>query len=158
MTIDRAGAAAAVFLLISGVGMICCGVLTDRLSRREPARRWRMAITFSLTCGALLAVAFRLEAGPVQVALIGAGIFFAGGTAGPASAMVAGLTPASIHATAFATLTLANNLLGLAPGPAVTGVLADRLGLLGALQVVPLGALAAALAFAQGQRRAGARA
>ncbi|WP_437754024.1 MFS transporter [Sorangium sp. So ce1389] len=155
MTVDRAGAAAAVFVLISGVGMICWGVLTDRLSRRQPARRWRMAIACSLTCCALLAVAFRLEAGPVQVVLMGAGIFFAGGTAGPASAMVAGMTPAPIHATAFATLTLANNLLGLAPGPAVTGVLADRIGLLGALRVVPLVALAAALAFALGQQRPG---
>ena len=32
----------------------------------------------------------------------------------------------AISGTAFATLTLANNLLGLAPGPWVTGLLADR--------------------------------
>ncbi|WP_437682036.1 MFS transporter [Sorangium sp. So ce131] len=159
MTVARAGAAAAAFVLIGGAGMIACGVLTDRLSRREPARQWRMAIAYTLICCALLGVAFRLDAGPMQLVLLGAGTLFAGGTAGPASAMVAGLTRASIHATAFATLALANNLLGMAPAPLVTGLLADRIGLLGALQVVPLVALAAALAFALGQRhrRAGAR-
>ena len=35
--------------------------------------------------------------------------------------MVANLTPESIRATAFGTLTLANNLLGLAAGPLVVG-------------------------------------
>lgn len=59
--------------------------------------------------------------------------------------------PAAIAATAFATLTLAQSLLGLAPGPAVTGALADRLGLLGALQLVPLVAIAATGAFLVGR-------
>jgi hypothetical protein len=44
-------------------------------------------------------------------------------------------------------LSLANNLLGGAPGPYLTGVLADRIGLLGALQLVPLVSVGAALAF-----------
>jgi hypothetical protein len=43
-------------------------------------------------------------------------------------------------------------MLGLAPGPFVTGVLADRVGLLGALEIVPLFALGAAVAFFIGQR------
>ncbi|WP_437275260.1 MFS transporter [Sorangium sp. So ce375] len=157
MTVDRAGAAAAVFVLIGGAGMIACGVLTDRLSRGQPARPRRMAIAYSLICCTLLGAAFRLEAGPVQLVLLGAGTLFAGGTAGPASAMVAGMIRASIRATAFATLALANNLLGLALAPLVTGVLADRIGLLGALQVAPLAALAAALAFALGGQHPGAR-
>ncbi|WP_437284974.1 MFS transporter [Sorangium sp. So ce406] len=157
MTVDRAGAAAAVFVLIGGAGMIACGVLTDRLSRGQPARPWRMALAYSLTCCTLLGVAFRLEAGPMQLVLIGAGTLFAGGTAGPASAMVASMIRASIRATAFATLGLANNLLGMALAPLVTGVLADRFGLLGALQVAPLVALAAALAFALGGQHDGAR-
>ena len=66
--------------------------------------------------------------------------------------MVASLTPAAVAATAMATLTLANSLLGLAPGPAVTGMLADRLGLHAALRVIPLVSLVAGLAFALGRR------
>jgi len=37
----------------------------------------------------------------VQLALLGAGAFFSAGTSGPAGALVAGLTPASVRATAL---------------------------------------------------------
>ncbi|MFF4097275.1 MFS transporter [Streptomyces sp. NPDC001834] len=147
----KAGLAAGVFALISGVGMILCGAVADRLSRKAAARKWIVAIVCSLGSFVLLMTGFHLPVGPPQLVLIAAGTLVAGGTAGPAAAMVANLTPAAIAATAFATLTLANSLLGLAPGPAVTGMLADRLGLLGALQVIPLVALAGSVAFAIGK-------
>jgi MFS family permease len=83
---------------------------------------------------------------------VGAGTLLSNATAGPAAAMVASLTPAAVAATAMATLTLANSLLGLAPGPAVTGMLADRVGLDGALRLVPLVAVVAGLAFVLGRR------
>jgi hypothetical protein len=79
-------------------------------------------------------------------------MFVSAGACGPAGAMVANLTPPSIHASAFATLTLANNLLGLAPAAVLAGIIADRIGLLGALQLVPLAPLAATVAFAIGRR------
>ncbi|HEX6828882.1 MAG TPA: MFS transporter [Burkholderiales bacterium] len=152
MAPDRAGLTAAVFVLITGVGMIGCGIVTDRVSRNFAIRKWIMAIGYALASFALLMVAFRLDAGPLQLALIGAGMFLVVGTIGPAGAMVANLTHSSIHATAFATLTLANNLLGLAPGPFVTGMIADRVGLLGAMQIIPLVSVAAAAVFAIGSR------
>ena len=98
-------------------------------------------------CAILLSAALALPAGPAQLILLGLAIFLAAATTGPAGAMVADLTPAAIHGTAFATLTLANNLLGLAPGPIVTGWLADRIGLLEALRWLPLASIAAALVF-----------
>ena len=67
--------------------------------------------------------------------------------------MVANLTPAALHGTAFAVLTLANNAFGLAPGPILTGWLADRIGLLGAMQWLPFASLAAALVFFFASRR-----
>jgi len=147
---DRASAAAAAFVLVSGVGMIVCGSLTDRLCREKPTRKFAMAMGFSLASFVLLAVAFRLGLGAAQLALLAAGIFLAGGTTGPATAMVANVTHPSIHATAFATLSLANNLLGMAPGPIVTGALADRWDLLTALQWGPFACVAAAAMFAFG--------
>ena len=72
----------------------------------------------------MLSLAFALPHGTPQLVLIGLGMLMAAGTTGPAGAMVANLTH-SVHGTAFATLTLANNLLGLAAGPFITGVLAD---------------------------------
>ena len=75
------------------------------------------------------------------------------------SALVAALTPAAIHGTAFAMLTLMNNLLGLAPGPYLTGVLADIVGLRSAFVVLlPLMSLLSAFAFCAVGRKSMARA
>ncbi|TCI11385.1 MFS transporter [Dyella soli] len=147
MAPDKAGVTAAAFVLIGALGMVICGALTDRVCRHLPARKMAMAIVYCLVTAVLLGIAFQLPAGPGQLSMIGLGMFLAAGTAGPAGAMVANLTPTPIHASAFATLTLANNLLGLAPGPVLTGLLADHIGLLGAFQLIPLMALFAATAF-----------
>jgi MFS family permease len=152
MATDRAGVTSAGFVLIGGIGMVVCGAITDHLSRKQPLRKLRMAILFCLISCVLLTLAFRLPFGNAQLLMISLGLFFAAGTAGPASAMVANLTPVAIHATALATLTLANSLLGLAPGPAVTGMVADRMSLLGALQLLPLIGLASGTVFLAARR------
>ncbi|WP_426405213.1 MFS transporter [Streptomyces sp. R-07] len=147
----KAGATAGLFALVIGVGMILGGIASDRLSRRFPVRKWAVAITCSLGSLVLLVITFRLPSGPVQLLVLALGTLLCAGTAGPGAAMVANLTPAAVAATAFATLTLAQSLLGLAPGPAVTGLLADRIGLLHALQLVPLVAIGATAAFLIGR-------
>jgi MFS family permease len=153
LPLEKASAAAAVFVLIAGVGMIVCGSLTDRLGRKAPTRKFTIAVGYCLATFVLLAIAFRLEPGPAQLVLVGLGIFLAGGTTGPATAMVANVTHVSIHATAFAVLSLANNLLGMAPGPILTGALADRVGLAEAFRWTPCICLAAAWCFYLGGRR-----
>ncbi|MCY1280703.1 putative sialic acid transporter [compost metagenome] len=144
---DKAGALAAVIVLCSGVGMILCGMLSDRLSRHMVERKVILAIAYCLISCLLLSAAFALPAGPLQLVLIALGMLVAAGTTGPAGAMVANLTHYSVHGTAFATLTLANNLLGLAPGPFVTGKLSDLFGLQAAFQLVPLVSIGAAVVF-----------
>lgn len=106
-----------------------------------------LAIGYCLASCVLLLTGFHLSAGMAQLVLVALGMFVAAGTAGPVGAMIANLSDASLHGTAFAVLTLANNLLGLAPGPLVTGAVADRLGLRVAFTVVPLISIAAALVF-----------
>ncbi|PTR24374.1 MFS transporter [Pseudomonas sp. GV085] len=147
MPTDKAGGMAALIVLCSGVGMILCGMLSDRLCRHSPERKVSLAIGFCLGSCLLLSAAFALQAGPVQLLLICLGMLIATGTTGPAGAMVANLTHYSVHGTAFATLTLANNLLGLAPGPFITGRVSDLIGLHAAFQLVPLVSLAAAAVF-----------
>jgi MFS family permease len=142
---------AAGLLLLLGVGMIGCGMLTDRLARRRPLRRWTTAIGYAMTSLILLGAGFALPVGPAQLAVLGAGAFFAAGTSGPAGALVAELTPASARASALGMLAMANNLIGLAAGPLVTGSLADRLGLPTALQIVPVVSLAAAAVLVVGR-------
>jgi MFS family permease len=151
MASARAGATAGVFALVIGIGMIGAGVLSDRLDRIAPARKWTVAMGCCLASMVLLVGAFRLPNGGPQLLLLALGSLLSAGTAGPAAAMVANLTPTAISATAFATLTLANSLLGLAPGPAVTGMLADHLGLKSALAVLPLISLPATVAFLIGR-------
>ena len=151
MAPGKAAINAAVFVLVTGLGMVVCGILADRLNRKVAQRKWMTAIVYCLLCFILLGIAFQVPAGPLQLVLIGCGMFFCAGATGPSGAMVANLTPPSIHASAFATLTLANNLLGLAPAAILTGIVADRIGLLGALQLVPLAPLLAAIAFAIGR-------
>lgn len=148
LPVDQAGRAAALLLLVCGAGMVLCGMLSDRLARGRPDRKIALAVTYSIGTAASLALAFQLPAGTAQFALIALAMFLVAGTTGPAGAMVANLTPLVVHGTAFATLTLANNLLGLAPGPILTGRFADSLGLLGALQLLPIPCLAAAAVFA----------
>ncbi len=155
MAPDKAGVGAAAFVLIGALGMVVCGIVTDRLCRRMPTRKMAMAIGYCTITAILLGLAFQLPPGRGQLLVAALGMFFAAGTSGPAGAMVANLTPTPIHASAFATLTFANNLLGLAPGPLLTGVLADRMGLLGAFRLVPLLGLLAAAAFWIGRRHYG---
>jgi hypothetical protein len=127
--------------------------LSDRLCRNAPQRKIALAVVYCLLTCVLLSAGFRLEPGPLQLTVIAIGMFVAMGTSGPSGAMVANLTHVAVHGAAFATLTLANNLLGLAPGPYLTGVLADHLGLLGALRLIPLVSLAAAAVFAFAHNR-----
>ena len=148
----KAAMTAAVFVLVTGLGMVVCGNLADRLSKNARERQWGAAIASCLICFTLLAIGFRMPAGPLQLVVIAAGMFFSAGASGASGAMVANLTPPSIHASAFATLALANNLLGLAPAAVLMGAVADRIGLLGALQLVPLASLMAAIAFFIGRR------
>jgi MFS family permease len=131
--------------------MVVCGIVSDRLFQR-PEQRIKLAVGYSLACAILLSAALIVPTGPAQLILLGLAIFLAAATTGPAGAMVAGLTPAAIHGTAFATLTLANNFLGLAPGPILTGWLADQVGLLEALRWLPLASIASALVFLSARR------
>ncbi len=147
MPTDKAGGMAAVIVLCSGAGMILCGMLSDRLCRNAPERKVNLAIAFCLGSCLLLSAAFALQAGPLQLLLICLGMLIATGTTGPCGAMVANLTHYSVHGTAFATLTLANNMLGLAPGPFLTGRVSDLIGLHAAFQLVPLVSLGAAAVF-----------
>jgi MFS family permease len=143
----RAASLGGAFLLLSALGMIFCGMVTDRASRTVAARKATLSGVYCTASGLLLAAAFFLPVGGVQLAAIGLGMILSAGSSGPAGAIVADATPVRLHASVMAALTLANNLLGLAPGPVVTGLLADRLGLGTALRIIPWIGLASGLAF-----------
>jgi MFS family permease len=144
----EAAVSGALLLLAAGAGMVICGVVTDRLCANTPHRRPTLALAYALSTFVFLEAALALPTGAAQAACALVGLFCAGGVTGPAGALVADRTPPALHGAAFAVLTLANNFLGLAPGPAVTGMLADHMGLKAALQVGFVSALLSAGLFA----------
>lgn len=148
----KAGVVAAVFVLLVGSGMVICGIITDRVGRVDTSRKWTAAIVFCMISLVFLTLGFHVGTGPVQLVLIGIGALFSGGASGPSAAMVANLTHSSVRASAMGTLAVAYNLLGMALGPFVVGVLADRYGLLAALQICPLVYLGAIAALVAGKR------
>ncbi len=152
MALDKAAGAAAIIVLLVGTGMVVCGIVTDRVSRTNPARKWLTAVVFCTISLVALGVAFRMGTGAPQLILLGIGAFFSAGCSGPTAAMVASLTHESVRSSALGTLTIANNVLGLALGPFVIGILADRLGLLESLQLAPLFYVAAIVALLVGKR------
>jgi predicted MFS family arabinose efflux permease len=149
---DKAAGVAAIAILFMGTGMIVCGAVTDRLARTVAIRKWTTAIVYTTASLVFLGVGFSLQPGGAQLLLLAIGTFFAAGTAGPAGAMVANLTHESIRATAMGTLSLANNLLGLAAGSLITGILADKFGLVGAMKIVPIVAVGALIALLIGRK------
>ncbi len=152
MATDKAGVMAAVIILSSAVGTILCGMLCDRLGKDRPDRKVTLAIAYCLLGCLLLMIAFAMPAGHAQLIMIAIGMFIVLGTNGPSSAMVANLTHNSVHSTAFATLTLANNFLGLALGPLVVGKLSDAIGLHNAFQIMPAMSIVAAAVFFYAKR------
>lgn len=152
MSVAEAGRVSALLFLACGVGMIACGLLSDRLARNRPDRKIQLAVIYCIGAALALTTAMQCAPGLAQLMLLGLAMFLVAGTTGPAGAMVANLTPVAIHGTAFATLTLAHNLIGLAPGPVITGWIADRSDLHFAFQLLPLVGIAAAGAFALSRR------
>jgi MFS family permease len=147
-----AGVMTAFLMLVSGLGMIVCGHIVDRLGRRALPNKMRVPAAYALLSSVLLAAAFFEPAGTAQLVLLGAGLFVAGGTAGPSLAVVADTIDPAIHAAALAMVALSGSLLGQALGPFATGILADGYDLRTALQVAPVVSLLAAAAFAWGSR------
>jgi MFS family permease len=147
MAPGKAALTSSAFVLAGGIGMIACGALADRISKGDPRAQLKTAASYCLATAVTLCAALLLPAGPAQLVLICAAMVLSSGSLGPAGAVVVAGAPAEAHATAFATLTLINNFLGLAPGPALTGAAADRWGLLHALQLAPAAGLIAAAAF-----------
>jgi hypothetical protein len=76
-------------------------MVTDRLSRLVPIRKWTTAIGYSATSPVFLGIGFSTPPGGAQLLLLAVGVFFAAGTSGPAGAMVVNLTAEPIRATSL---------------------------------------------------------
>ncbi|MGY1705590.1 MFS transporter [Geodermatophilus sp. SYSU D00697] len=154
LSTDRAALVAAAVLLCIGLGMVGCGWATDAASRTRPDGRWTTAVAYCLASLACLGSAFSLGPGGAQLVLLAVGAFFVAGIAGAAGALVTAMTAESLRATGLGVFALANNLLGLAAGSFVVGLLADRVGLAEAMRAAPLVSVAAVVVLLLGRRAA----
>jgi predicted MFS family arabinose efflux permease len=152
MDVKKAALMAGVAVLASGAGLIFGGALADRLSAKHPRRRALVPAAYSALSALVLIVGFALPSGPVGLGLILIGAFFAAAHGGCSGAIVCDVTHAGVRTTVTATITLANNLIGLAPGPFIVGILSDVFGLKLALTLAPLVALVAAVLFVLASR------
>jgi MFS family permease len=142
---DLAGVKTGVVVLVGGVGAIVWSAVADRLSARYVNARLHVPAAAGVATALLLSTAFGVvEPGPLQFLLILAGAATMTGTIGPVAAVVVDVSHQSVRATATAVLSLAQNLIGLAVGPLLTGFLSDKFGLPFALTVVPFCCLFAA--------------
>jgi MFS family permease len=151
MPISKAAVAAAGLVLVSGFGQLLCGLITDRICGNSVLKRWNMAIGYCLVLGTLLTIAFRLPHGDLQLALLVPGVFFLGTSFTTCNPIIADGTLPAIHSSVFATSTLFNNLLGLAAGPIVTGMVADAASLEVAIRWLPLAAVLPCTVFVIGR-------
>ena len=141
----RAGFLSAALLLAASPGNLAIGALTDRARRRGKAARLFVFVALGAVA---LAACLGLYALPP-----GTPLFFATwlvaqawglGWYGPVVAVMHEMAPADSRATVIGSALLVVNLLGVATGPWVTGLIADRTSLTTGL-VASLGAMAAGL-------------
>ncbi|HSI55798.1 MAG TPA: MFS transporter, partial [Ramlibacter sp.] len=149
----QAAMQAALVVLASALGSVVWGAVVDRIGLRRPRRK--LAALAALCVLALLLLGFAFGAGfagidlapGAQRALILVGAFVATCTVGPVVEIVIDVIHPGVRATGAAVLALFQNLLGLAAGPFIAGVLSDAWGLTTALAVTPAFGLLAAMAF-----------
>jgi MFS family permease len=154
LSVDRATNLAATVILAGMIGTIVFAYVADRVAARHRRGRLRVPAALSVATFGLLTCAFALiDPGPLQIALIIAGGLTATAPVGPVAAVVADVAHPDLRATALASVSVAQNLVGLAVGPLITGVIADRFGLPVALTVMPAVCAVAALAFWYGSHR-----
>ena len=140
---DQAGVRAALIVLAGAVGGIVWGFVVDRAGRSRPRNKLPTLAMLCLATLAVLAPTFWASTQPgmispqVQYALIIVGGFLMTCSAGPASAMVIDVVHPGVRATGASVLALIQNLLGLAVGPFVTGLLSDAYDLNTALMLMP---------------------
>jgi predicted MFS family arabinose efflux permease len=154
MPADQAAVRAALVVLCGAIGSVVWGAVIDRCGIRRPRAKLQAMAVLCLAAVAVLVVAFGapalgLSLAPqAQFGLIALGGFLATCTVGPVSAIVIDVVHPGIRATGSSVLALFQNLLGLAAGPFIGGLLSDAYGLGAALTVTPAFGVVAAAAFA----------
>ncbi len=149
---DQAGIRASLVVLCGAAGAIVWGAVADRAARSRPHIKLRVVGLLCMVSALVLGFAFgapRLGVAlgaQAQFALLALGGFFMTGISGVVTAAAIEVVHPSVRATSASVLSLFQNLLGLAAGPLIAGLLSDAWSLETAMAVMPVfGLLAAGL-------------
>ncbi len=145
---DMAAKQAALVVLAGAFGAFVWGIVVDRVGKGRGHVKLSLVaalcgLTTLLFCSAFGAMA----AGKAQFLVIVLAGFVMTCTVGPIAAVTFDVVHPGVRSTGAAVLSLFQNLLGLALGPFIAGLLSDLWGLQAALTVVPAFSLLAALFF-----------
>jgi MFS family permease len=146
---ERASMEAALVVLVGALGSFVWGTVVDRLAREQARRKlFALAVLCLATLGVLM-FAFGLPPADAaaQFRLILLGGFLMTCTVGVVAAVALDVIHPGIRSTGAAVLSLFQNLLGLAVGPFLAGLLSDLWGLQQAMAIIPAFSLLAALFF-----------
>ncbi|QEZ42950.1 MFS transporter [Cupriavidus oxalaticus] len=150
---DKAAMLAAVIVLCGAVGSFLWGVAADVVAVRRPRNKLVLMAALATATLVVFMVAFGLPMGRnSQLLLIALGGLMMMCTVAPASSVVFNVIHPGLRSTGAAMLALSQNLLGLAVGPLVGGLVSDAWGLQTALAVMPAFGLLGALCFLRAMR------
>ncbi|MBS0454852.1 MAG: MFS transporter [Proteobacteria bacterium] len=158
MVPEQAAMRAALVVLCGALGSVVWGALADRAGRRRPAAKLRVTAVVCVASAAVLALAFGAShigialTAPAQFALLAVGGFLMNCSVGVVAAVVIDVVHPGIRATGASVLSLFQNLLGLAAGPFIAGLLSDAWTLQHALVAMPVFGLLAAWGFVLASR------
>jgi MFS family permease len=144
---------AAVIVLCGAVGSFFWGVAADLVAVRRPRNKLLLMATLSTATLLVFGAAFGMSMDPNhQFLLIALGGLMMMCTVAPAASVVLNVIHPGVRSTGAAILSLFQNLLGLAVGPFVGGLLSDAWGLQTAMAIMPAFGLLAALCFLRAMR------
>jgi MFS family permease len=142
-----------VVVLVGAVSSTFWGIVVGRLARRTPRNKLPALSTLCLITSVIFVLAFGgTYTGDAQFKLIVLGSFFMNCTVGVVAGVAMDVVHPGVRSTGAAVLSLFQNLLGLAVGPLLAGVLSDQWGLQQALTVIPLFSILAAVFFVVAMR------
>ena len=145
LSAQQAAQHSALVVLLGALGSLLWGIVVDRLGVRRARHK---LVALAALCVVTLAVFLAAFAGPAagsaQFGLIALGGFMMTCTVGAVAAVALDVIHPGVRSTGAAVLSLFQNLLGLAVGPFLAGVLSDLWGLQQAMAVVPVFSLFAA--------------
>ena len=150
---DTAGVQAALVVLAGALGAVVLGGLVDWAgTRRSGGKFIAVAILCILSMVALVTAFGASQVGieltqTSQYRLILLGGFLAPCVVGPATAIVIEVVHPGVRSTGASVLSLLQNLMGLAAGPFIAGLLSDVFGLQTALALTSLTPVLAAVSF-----------